>query len=61
MTIEFTLSTGVKLQAEIENFDSEQFAKQLNDPQTLFVTVGDNGFSKHIITSWHRVGTQANA
>lgn len=59
MTIEFTLNTGVKITAFIEGFSSEEFAKQLNDPQTLFVTIGNNGFSKHKLDSWHEVQTQA--
>ena len=53
MTIEFTLNTGVKIKAEIEGFDSAKFAEQLNNPQTLFVTVGNNGFSKHSLLSWN--------
>ncbi|MER2010051.1 MAG: hypothetical protein ABS939_21670 [Psychrobacillus sp.] len=59
MTIEFTLNTGVKIQANIPDFDSAAFAKQLNDPQTLFVTVGNNGFSKHTLTSCHEITTEA--
>lgn len=55
MTIEFSLNTGVKIHANIPEFDSKAFAEQLNNPQTLFVTVGNNGFSKHTLTSWHEV------
>lgn len=55
MTIEFTLNTGVKITATIEGFDSVKFAEQLNNPQTLFVTVGNNGFSKHSLLSWNEV------
>lgn len=53
MTIEFTLNTGVKITARIDNFNSEEFAAQLNNLQTLFVTVGNNGFSKHSLLSWN--------
>lgn len=59
MKIEFTLNTGSKIQAEIPEFNSEGFAAQLNNPQTLFVTVGNNGFSKHTLTSWHEVAVEA--
>ena len=55
MTVEFTLNTGIKIKAKIEGFNSEQFAEQLNNPQTLFVTVGNNGFSKHSLLSWNEV------
>lgn len=55
MEIEFTLNTGVKITATIEGFDSTAFAAQLNNPQTLFVTVGNNGFSKHSLLSWNEV------
>ena len=57
MTIEFTLNTGVKISATISDFDSEKFAAQLNNPQTLFVTVGNNGFSKHSLLSWNEAPT----
>lgn len=55
MTIEFTLNTGLKITANIEGFDSAEFAEQLNNPQTLFVTVGDSGFQKHSLMSWNKV------
>lgn len=52
MIIEFTLNTGSKFITEITDFNSENFAEQLNNPQNLFVTVGNNGFSKHTLSSW---------
>lgn len=55
MIIEFTLNTGIKIRATMDNFNSEEFAEKLNNPQTLFVTVGNNGFSKHTLTSWYEV------
>lgn len=55
MTVEFILNTGLKITANLEGFDSEKFAKELNNPQTLFVTVGNNGFSKHSLMSWNEV------
>lgn len=58
MTIEFTLSTGVKINAVIENFDSVEFAAKLNNPQTTFVTVGNNGFTKNALISWHEIITE---
>lgn len=61
MKIEFTLNTGVKIAATIEGFDSAAFAAQLNDPQTLFVTVGNNGFSKHAIVSWYEVANNVES
>lgn len=57
MTVEFTLNTGLKITANLEGFDSEKFAKELNNPQTLFVTVGNNGFSKHSLMSWNQVAS----
>lgn len=55
MMIEFTLNTGLMITANLEGFDSAKFAEQLNNPQTLFVTVGNNGFSKHSLMSWKEV------
>lgn len=57
MTVEFTLNTGLKITAYLEGFDSSKFAEELNNPQTLFVTVGNNGFSKHSLMSWNEVST----
>ena len=59
MTVEFTLNTGLKITAKIEGFDSAKFAEQLNNPQTLFVTVGDSGFQKHSLMSWNKVEATA--
>lgn len=55
MTIEFTLNNGIKIRANIEGFNSKEFAQQLNQPQTIFVTVGNNGFSKHTLLTWTEV------
>lgn len=52
MNITFTLNTGVQISADIPNFKSQEFASQLNDPQTLFISVGNNGFSKHNLLGW---------
>lgn len=55
MKIKFTLNTGKEIDAEIPNFNSEDFAKQINDPHTLVVHIGNNGFSKHALQSWNEV------
>lgn len=53
MKITFTLTTGTQITADIPDFNSNEFAKQLNNPQTLFISVGNNGFQKHSLIGWH--------
>ncbi|PAE21954.1 hypothetical protein CHH80_03395 [Bacillus sp. 7504-2] len=52
MIITFTLNTGMNITANIPNFNSEDFANKLNNPQTLFISVGNNGFQKHSLAGW---------
>lgn len=53
MTITFTLNTGMKITADIPEFNSMEFATKLNSPQTLFISVGNNGFQKHSLIGWN--------
>ncbi|MDF1510835.1 prophage endopeptidase tail protein [Bacillus phage vB_Bacillus_1020A] len=53
MIITFTLNTGMNITANIPDFNSEDFANKLNNPQTLFISVGNNGFQKHALAGWH--------
>jgi hypothetical protein len=55
MTIEFVLNNGTSLKAEMANFDSKEFTTQLNNPQTLFVSIGNSGFQKHTLLYWNEV------
>ena len=55
MKIQFNLNTGQAITAEIQSFNSSEFAAQLNDQSTLFVTIGNNGFQKHALQSWYEV------
>ena len=52
MKITFNFSTGKQLTAEIVDFNSVEFAAQLNNPQTLFISIGNNGFQKHSLIDW---------
>ena len=49
MNIEIHLQNGIKLTAFIENYNAEEFAKQVNSPNTTVVTLGDYIFSRHLI------------
>lgn len=55
MRIQFDLNTGKSITADIPNFDSAEFANQLNDQSVLFVTIGNNGFQKHTLLTWSEV------
>lgn len=52
MTVQFNFNSGKTVTAQLAEFDSAEFAKQLNNPQVLFVTVGDYGFQKHTLLDW---------
>lgn len=52
MKMTFTFSTGKQLTADIQDFNSVEFASQLNNPQTLFISIGNNGFQKHSLIDW---------
>ena len=52
MKMTFTFSTGKQLTADIQDFNSVEFAAQLNNPQTLFISIGNNGFQKHSLIDW---------
>lgn len=54
MVITFTINTGQLITADIPNFDSSQFAKELNNPQVTFVSIGNNGFHKQSLIGWHQ-------
>ena len=58
MKITFTLNTGLQITGDISNFNSEEFAKNLNNPQTLFIPIGNNGFQKHSLIGWHETPTE---
>ena len=58
MKVTFILSTGTNITADIADFDSAEFAKTLNSPQTLFISVGDNGFQKHSLIGWNKVPSE---
>lgn len=51
MKVEFYLNTGRKIIATVDEFDNEEFTKQLNSP-TSFVSVGNRGFQKHSLIEW---------
>lgn len=53
MKITFTLNTGIQITGDIPEFNSEEFAQKLNNPQTLFISIGNNGFQKHSLIGWH--------
>ncbi|MFE8697993.1 hypothetical protein ACFYKT_16750 [Cytobacillus sp. FJAT-53684] len=52
MNITFTLNTGQMITAKIDGFDSAKFAKELNNPQLTFVSIGNNGFHKNSLIGW---------
>lgn len=52
MTVQFNLNSGKTITAKINEFNSEEFAKQLNNPQVLFMTIGNYGFQKHMLLDW---------
>ena len=58
MKITFTLNTGLQITGDIPQFNSEDFAQKLNSPQTLFISVGNNGFQKHSLIGWHETPTE---
>lgn len=41
MTIRILLNTGEELTGAVENFDAMELAKQLNNPQVMFITIGN--------------------
>lgn len=53
MNITFVLHNGVSFAANIQDFNSAQFAKELNNPQVLFVSVGNGGFQKNSLANWY--------
>jgi hypothetical protein len=59
MKIAFNIINGIGVQtqltADVENFNSDEFAKKLNSPQTQFVSVGTSGFAKQSLVSWNEV------
>lgn len=55
MNIQFNLQNGMSITASIPNFNSKDFAAQLNDQRTLFVPIGNNGFQKQMLTGWYEV------
>lgn len=59
MTIQFNLQNGKSIIASVSNFNSAEFAAQLNDQKTLFVSIGNNGFHKHSLLDWHEVPVEA--
>lgn len=59
MTIEFTLNTGKVFTASIPNFNNQEFVAQLNDSRITFITIGNNGFNKHILASWVEVAEES--
>ncbi|MEH7391778.1 hypothetical protein [Bacillus sp. JJ1474] len=62
MRITFNIANGIQvnqLTADIPDFNSEEFAKKLNNPQTQFVSVGNSGFTKQSLISWNEVTVEA--
>lgn len=57
MRILFNVVEGIgvpatPLIADVQDFNSEEFAKKLNNPQTQFISIGNNGFAKTNLISW---------
>jgi len=63
MRIAFNVVEGIgvpptQLIADVHDFNSEDFAKKLNNPQTQFISIGNNGFAKTNLISWKEVPTE---
>lgn len=52
MQVEFIFSTGRKVITTVNEFDSADFAKQLNNPQVQFISIGNRGFQKNTLVEW---------
>ncbi|WP_342512787.1 hypothetical protein MKY34_19595 [Sporosarcina sp. FSL K6-1522] len=52
MQIEFIFNTGRVITTTVDDFDSADFAKQLNNPQVIFISIGNRGFQKHTLIEW---------